>query len=159
MAACSLAALWSSPRLLSVWLAGCARCSGSAACLGWPSSNTPSCVCCIYSICQRLCRDLQSTQRNGYFRKQCSIKKEKGDIKADITFLWNKGCDWCEIHQGVIVRVEAVVQLYQACLWALSHAMVTGHQDVDVTPKISPLQLWNQQPNVVVDLIAWKQKA
>lgn len=35
---------------------------------------------------------------------------------ADITFIWYKGCNWCEVHQGVMVRVEALVQLYETLL-------------------------------------------
>ena len=70
------------------------------------------------------------------------------------TFMWDDGCNRCEVHQGVVVRVEAFVQLYEALGRALSHAVVTGNQDVNATPEAGPLQLRHQQANVIVHLIA-----
>lgn len=81
-------------------------------------------------------------------------------VSADVnpfTCMWDDGGNRWEVHHCVIVRVEAVIQPYEALGWALSHAMVTGYQDIDATPEAGPLQLWHQQANVVVNLFAYKE--
>lgn len=78
-------------------------------------------------------------------------------IKRKVTFLWDEGCDRWEIHQCVVVGVEAVVQPDKALSRALSHAVVTGYQDVNATPEAGPVQLRHQQADVVINLITCNQ--
>lgn len=83
-------------------------------------------------------------------------------MSADVnlaTFMWDEGCDRREVHQCVVFRVEAVVQAYEALGRALHHAVVAGYQEVDVTPEAGPLQLRNQQANVVVNLMEYNRQA
>lgn len=74
-----------------------------------------------------------------------------------VTFIWDEGSNGGEVDQRVVVRVEAAVQPYEALGRALSHAVVTGYQDVGATPEAGFLQLGNQQANVVVNLIVYRE--
>ncbi len=87
---------------------------------------------------------------------------EKHLMLADVnlaTFMWDEGCDRREVHQCVVFGVEAVVQPYEALGRALSHAVVAGYQDVDATPEAGPVQLGNEQADVVVNLIERNRRA
>lgn len=57
------------------------------------------------------------------------------------TSIWNEGCHRCEVHQCVVVGVEAVVQTDEAVVGALSHAVVAGYYEVHASPEAGSLQL------------------
>lgn len=78
-------------------------------------------------------------------------------LELVLTFIWDEGGDRREVHQRVVVGVEAAVQLYEALGRALNHAVVTGYQDIDAAPEAGPIELRNQQADVVVNLIARRE--
>lgn len=51
------------------------------------------------------------------------------------------GGDRREVHQSIVVWVEAVIQPDEALGRQLGHAVVAGYQDVDATPEAGPDQL------------------
>lgn len=53
----------------------------------------------------------------------------------------DEGRDGGEVHQRVVVGVEAVVQPDEALGRALGHAVVAGHQEVDAAPEAGADQL------------------
>lgn len=65
-------------------------------------------------------------------------------VSADanpFTCMRHDGGDGCQLDGGVVVGMEAVVELYEALGRALGHAMVAGDDDVDAVPQAGPLQL------------------
>lgn len=72
---------------------------------------------------------------------------------SQVTIFGDESGDRRQVHQSVVVRVEAVVQPYEAIGWALRHAVVAGHYEVDATPEAALLQLRHQQADVVVNLV------
>lgn len=62
-------------------------------------------------------------------------------MTSSSTSVWNEGRHRCEVHQCVVVGVEAVVQSDEALVGALSHAVVAGYDEVNMSPEAGSLQL------------------
>lgn len=78
-------------------------------------------------------------------------------LRSGRTCTRDDGGDRCEVHQRVVVRVEAVIQPDEAFGRQLGHAVVAGYQDVDVAPEAGPRQLCYQEADIVVNLMSGEE--
>lgn len=146
-ATCSPSSLWSSLRQQSVWLAGCAHCSGSAAYQEWTSSSMPSCGGGTYLAHwrQHQLDHLGSRHmENCNWELNAQNNRDKfhyviWDELSTVTLIWEERRHRCEVHQCVVVFREALVQPYEAIGWALGHPVVARYHHVDATPEAGPI--------------------